>query len=426
MIKDFLDFIRKSTCSFTTVETVCEELSKCGFKELFLQEEWQVEQGGKYFVKVYGSSLIAFSVGKKFGYYNRICIAAAHTDQPCFVIKPNPVMRTGKYWKINVECYGGAILNTWLDRPLGLAGCVVSRGKDVFTPDITVVDSKKPVMVIPNLAIHFNRDVNKGVELNKQKDMIPLAGIIEEKMETDNFLLNYLSKLSGIKCEDILDYQLYLYNAEEGTCTGFEEDILMAPRIDNLASVFACLKGITGENNGNNLNMIALFDNEEVGSRTKQGAASAVTYRILQRIYASLGRSPENLEGRISDGLFLSLDGAHAQHPNQSEKYDPSNPVYLNDGIVIKKSANQSYATDAAASSIVKQLCIEKKIPWKEFVNKSDMPGGSTLGAVASVGIPMRTADVGIPMLAMHSAMEVMGVRDMDALEKIVNAVFLA
>lgn len=420
MINDFLEFVKKSTCAYTTVETVRYRLLENNFQELCLEEEWQVELGGKYFVKVFDSSLIAFSIGKKFGYYDRICIAAAHTDQPGFVIKPNPMMKSGNYQKINVESYGGAILNTWLDRPLGIAGCVISRGSDAFTPKVTIVDSQKAIAMIPNLAIHFNRDVNKGVELNKQKDMIPLVGMAEEE---DGFM-NYLAELGGVAKEEILDYQLYLYNTQEGVRTGFLEEFVMAPRIDNLASVYACMCGITGENNGKNLNVTALFDHEEVGSKTKQGAASDILYRILQRIYDSLGRSSENLEGRIGSGLFLSLDGAHAQHPNQTEKYDPSNPIYLNDGVVIKKSANQSYATDAVAAGIVKELCKENGISFKEFVNKSDMPGGSTLGAIASTKMPMRMADVGIPMLAMHSAMETMGAKDLKALKKLVEAVF--
>ncbi|MDD6571893.1 MAG: M18 family aminopeptidase [Thermoflexaceae bacterium] len=424
MIDEFFDFIKRGTCPFTVVEEAVKELQSKGFTELCMKKEWQIEQGKKYFVKVYDSTLIAFSVGRKFGYYDRICIAAAHTDQPCFVIKPNPVMKSGKYVKIDVESYGGAVLNTWLDRPLGLAGCVVSRTKDMFAPKITVVDSKEPVMVIPNLAIHFNRDVNKGIELNKQKDMIPLAGIVEEELGKKDFLINYLSEISGVTCEDILDYQLYLYNAQECTYSGLKKDIILAPRIDNLASVFACLKGIGQETNEKNLNMIALFDHEEVGSRTKQGAASDILYRVLQRIYESMGRSLENLEGRLGDGIFLSLDGAHAVHPNQPDKYDPANPVYLNDGIVIKKSASQSYATDAYASAVVKDLCHKNHILYREFVNKSDIPGGSTLGAIASTKVPMRMADVGVPMLAMHSAMESMGTKDLSALIKLVSAFF--
>lgn len=424
MIDEFFDFIKRGTCPFAVVEEAVKELQSKGFTELCMKKEWQIEQGKKYFVKVYDSTLIAFSVGRKFGYYDRICIAAAHTDQPCFVIKPNPVMKSGKYVKIDVESYGGAVLNTWLDRPLGLAGCVVSRTNDMFAPKITVVDSKEPVMVIPNLAIHFNRDVNKGIELNKQKDMIPLAGIVEEELGKNDFLINYLSEISGVTCEDILDYQLYLYNAQECTCTGLKKDIILAPRIDNLASVFACLKGITRENSDRNLNMIALFDHEEVGSRTKQGAASDILYRVLQRIYESMGRSMENLEGRLGDGIFLSLDGAHAVHPNQPDKYDPANPVYLNDGIVIKKSASQSYATDAYAAAVVKALCHKNHILYREFVNKSDIPGGSTLGAIASTKVPMRMADVGVPMLAMHSAMESMGTKDLSALIKLVSAFF--
>lgn len=422
--REFLDFIKKSTCPFTTVKAVEEELKKMDFKELQPEQEWQIEMGNCYYVRVFDTSVVAFSIGEKFGYHDRIHIAAAHTDQPCFVVKPNAVMTAGKYYQMNVESYGGAILNTWLDRPLGVAGCVVSRGKDAYSPVVSVVDSRKAVMAIPNLAIHFNREVNKGVELNRQKDMIPLAGILGEEENEQEIWLRYLEKLSGIPKEDILDYQMFLYNMEEGVISGLEEEFLMAPRIDNLASVFACMKGITGERNEHHLNIAVMFDHEEVGSRTKQGAASDMLYRILCRVFDSLGRSRENLEARISEGMFLSMDGAHAKHPNQGDKHDPTNPVYLNDGVIIKKAASQSYATDAVASAIVKGLCQENNIPHREFVNRSDITGGSTLGAIASTRLPMRMADVGIPMLAMHSAMEMTGTKDLEALKRLVCAFF--
>lgn len=427
MLDNFFYFIDKATCSYTTTAAAANELMDKGFVQLNLNEEWNVVKGGKYFVNIYGSSLVAFVVGGSFGYHDRINIAAAHTDQPGFVIKPNPEMKNGKYLKINVEAYGGAILNTWLDRPLGIAGCVVCRGKDVFSPVTHIVDSKKPVLVIPNMAIHFNRDVNKGVELNKQRDMIPMAAVVEEKFEKENYIINYLAELIGEKTEDILDYQLYLYNCEKAMVTGFDEKILMAPRIDNLVSVFACVKGIcTKKQNQHNLNMIAVFDNEEVGSRSKQGAGSDILKQIVHRIFMCLGHSDENMESRISDGFFLSIDGAHAIHPNQSDKYDPTNSIYLNDGIVIKKAANQAYSTDAVSAAVVKAFCDKNNIPWKEFVNKSDMPGGSTLGAIASTKLPMRMADVGIPMLAMHSAMEIMGVSDVESLVNLVKELFRA
>lgn len=424
MIYDFLNFLKSATCPFTVVETIKNELHAGGFSELKLNEEWKIEQGEKYYVNLFGSSIVAFDIGRKFGYYNRVNIAAAHSDSPCFIVKPNPEIQSGKYLKLNVECYGGAILNTWLDRPLGLAGIVVTRGESTFTPVTHLFDSKKPVLVIPNLAIHYNREVNKGVELNKQKDMTPLAGMLEENLSKNNFLYNYLSGELGIDKEDILDFQLYVYNFEEGCIVGINNDMVMAPRIDNLASAYVCLSQMINGDNKKNFNVIAVFDNEEVGSKTKQGAASDVLYQILRKAFVALGRGEDNLNERINEGFLLSLDGAHAIHPNQGEKYDPTNPIYLNDGIVIKKSANQAYATDSVSAAVIKCLCEKNDISFKEFVNKSDIAGGSTLGAIASTKLPMRIADVGIPMLAMHSSMEIMGSKDIEALSFLVKAVF--
>ncbi len=424
MINEFLDFLNSATCAFTAVETIKNKLSANGFKELKLSEEWSFGTGGRYYVNVFGSSIVAFSIGKRFGYYNRLNIAAAHTDSPGFVVKPNPEMTSGKYLKLNVESYGGAILNSWLDRPLGLAGIVVCKGKDAFSPVTHVFDSKKPVLVIPNLAIHYNREVNKGVELNKQKDMMPLAGVLADNLSKDDFLCKYIAKELGVLQEEILDFQLHIYNYEAGQVIGAMDDLVMAPRIDNLASAFVCMNQLILSENEKNFNVAAIFDNEEVGSRTKQGAASDVLYRILQKAFVALGRGEDNLNERINSGFLLSLDGAHAIHPNQNDKYDPTNPIYLNDGVVIKKSANQAYVTDGVSAAVIKSLCEANDISYREFVNKSDIAGGSTLGAIASTKLPMRMADVGIPMLAMHSAMELMGKEDLKALDKLVKALF--
>lgn len=429
MIQDFLDFIKEATCSYTTVQVVEKRLESEGFEKLFLHEKWTLQKGGKYYVNVFDTSLIAFCVGKDFDKAGKLMIAAAHTDQPAFVIKPQPEMSQGRYLKLNVEAYGGAILNTWLDRPLGIAGCVMTKGENPLEPVTHIFDSKKGLLLIPNLAIHFNRDVNKGVELNKQKDMIPVAGMITEELQKEGFLTRFLAGELGVAEADILDYQLYVYNAQEGSVLGVASDIVLAPRIDNLASVYACVEGICGKINDAQFDVIALFDHEEVGSRTKQGAASDVLYRIIKRAFEGLEESNINanmdsaldVEAAIANGFFLSLDGAHAQHPNQSEKYDPTNPIFLNDGVVIKKSANQSYATDAYAAAVVKAVCVENGISYKEFVNRSDSPGGSTLGAIASTKLPMRMADVGVPMLAMHSAMESTGTKDVLCLAQLVE-----
>lgn len=427
MKEDFLKFIQKATSPFCMVSVCKDYLKGYGFEELKPESEWMLERGRGYFIDLYGSSIVAFYVGNDYDGEGRLCVAAAHSDQPCFVVKPNPVIKSGSYVKLNVETYGGAILSSWLDRPLGLSGIVVSKGKDVFHPDVTVVDFNRPLLVIPNLAIHFNRDVNKGVELNRQKDMLPLINVIEKEvsdnLNADNYLLKLLEKETKIASDDILDYQLYLYNCEPGVNVGADGEIIMAPRIDNLASAFACISALTGITNEHNINFVSIFDNEEVGSKTKQGAGSDALYRIIERVFGLLGIS-EKLNQKIYDGLFLSMDGAHAIHPNHPEKYDPTNPVYLNDGIVIKRAASQSYATDAVGAGIIKNICEKNDIKYKEFVNKSDSPGGSTLGCIASVNLPMRTVDVGVPMLAMHSAMETMGADDLNSLVKLTLCVF--
>lgn len=430
MIQEYLRYTKTATCPFGVVKEAEEYLKKAGFYSIKSEDEWNIERGKGYFMNLYGSSFIAFYVGQEFSSDGRLTIAAAHSDQPCFVIKPNAVMESGKYRKLNVEAYGGAILNTWLDRPLGIAGIVAEKGSDAFHPHVRVVDFKRAMLVIPNMAIHFNRDVNKGVELNKQKDMLPLLGMMEayvsDKMEEKDYLLRLLSEETGIKAEDILDYQLYLYNFEDGMTVGVNHDMLLAPRIDNLASVFACVKAVTSGKNESGLNVIAVFDNEEVGSRTKQGAGANLFAGLLERIYAALSVERETFLRSVNGGFFLSVDGAHAVHPNQSEKYDPTNPVYLNDGIVLKRAANQAYATDAVAAGIIKEICGKNNIAYQEFVNKSDSAGGSTLGAIASTLLPMRMADVGVPMLAMHSSMETMGTKDLEALVKLVTSLFEA
>lgn len=428
MIQEYLQYTKAATCSFCAVKAAEEYLENAGFRRLTLGEGWNLERGKGYFINVYGSSFVAFYVGEQFSEKGRLTIAAAHSDQPCFIIKPNALMESGKYRKLNVESYGGAILNTWLDRPLGIAGIVVAKGEDSFHPNVQVVDFKRAMLVIPNMAIHFNRDVNKGVELNKQKDMLPLLGVMEDyvadKLESKDYLLRLLADETGINAEDILDYQLYLYNFEDGMTVGAGDDMLLSPRIDNLASVFACVKAIVSEHNDTGLNVAVVFDNEEVGSRTKQGAGANVLRDILERIYGEFQVTGEEFQRSICNGFFLSVDGAHAVHPNQSDKYDPTNPIYLNDGIVIKRAASQAYATDAVAAGIIKEICGKNNIAYKEFVNKSDSPGGSTLGAIASTMLPMRMADVGVPMLAMHSAMETMGVKDLEALIMLVECLF--
>lgn len=432
-----IDFIKNATCSFTTVSTAKEELIKNGFTELDKAGNWQLKKGGKYFINVYDSSLMAFTVGKKYN-GGMLRIASAHTDSPSFVIKPHPEMKAsmGGFGKINVDGYGGAILNTWLDRPLSIAVRASVRSKDVFNPEIKIVDMKEPVVMIPNLAIHMNNQVNKGVELNKQVDMLPICCLLDpENKDNSSFFMEYLAGKLGVDKEDILDYEGYVYNTEQGTYLGFNKEFILCPRLDNATSVVACLEGIMAPKSvaGNGVNVIMVFDNEEIGSMTKQGANSSMLTFLLEKIYLNLTKAygeDTATDGRtgyinkVLNGMMISLDVAHATHPNHPEKNDPTNAIVLNAGPVIKRSAAQRYATDSRAIGVIEQICAKAKIPYQKFAIRSDMVGGSTLGPISDVQLPMYTVDIGIPMLAMHSANETMGAKDQAYIEELVKGFF--
>lgn len=413
----------KSQTAYTAAQAAADILLKAGFRELSLSDDWCIYPEKEYFTRVFGGTIIAFRTGNHFGYQDVIKIAAAHTDHPCLSIKAGPNLNN-KYRRINVEIYGGAILNTWMDRPLGIAGMAALKSSDVLRPEMRVIDIQKPVLFIPNLAIHMNREVNKGVEINPQTEMAPVISMVEEKLSDGDYLLELVAEELGVEKEEILDTQLYAYVLAQPVLVGAKEEFLMAPAIDNIASVSACLEAIIACKNEHNLNMIALFDHEEVGNRTKQGAGSNILQTVIRKIFLSIGRTEENIIESIHDGFLLSLDGAHAVHPAHVEKADPVNEVLLNHGVVIKKAARQSYCTDCESSAVVMQLCKENNIPYQVFYNRSDIPGGSTLGAAAAAGLSMRAADAGIPMLAMHSAVETMGVADQAAMVNLVKAFF--
>ena len=445
-----IKFIGDATCSFTTVKTAEAMLKENGFTELKLGGIWKLKKGGNYYINVYDSSLMAFTVGKKYN-GGMIRIVTAHTDSPSFSVKPHPEMRTGmgNIGKLNVEGYGGAILNTWLDRPLSIAMRVSVKSDNVFEPEVRIVDFRRPIVTIPNLAIHMNRDVNKGVELNKQVDMLPI--FCQPGKDKEDFFMDYLASELNVKKEDILDYEGYVYNTEGGQYVGMNDEFILCPRLDNATSVVACLVGIIksssvkgkGTNaknadsmnansmNANGINAIMVFDNEEIGSMTKQGANSSVLTFILEKLYRTLSEGGENTQDvrkgyidKVLNGMMISLDVAHATHPNHPEKNDPTNAIVMNAGPVIKRSAAQRYATDAKAVGIVEQICRKADIPYQKFSNRSDMVGGSTLGPISDIQLPMLTVDIGAPILAMHSAMETMGAKDQAYMEELVKGFF--
>lgn len=417
-------FLEKAVSPYHAVEACKEVLESAGFEEVHLKNRWQIKQGGKYFMCHFGSTLIAFTVGEDYQPGDGFRIAACHTDFPCFRVKPNPEMTENQYLKLNVEPYGGMILNTWLDRPLSMAGRVSLRSENMFKPELRLVDFKKPMFLIPNLAIHMNRKVNEGVELNKQTDMLPLCGLYEEPSEKEGFFSKLLAEELNVEKEDILEYELNLYNADKPETTGLKDEFLSAPRLDNMTSVLAILDGIAKGERKRGINVACFFDNEEIGSRTKQGAGSAILNIVLEKLSDTLNPGCGMFVENMAESILLSVDVAHGLHPNQPGKSDPTHKNILGRGFVIKEAASQSYATDSEAVAILRQLCDSENIPYQRFANRSDSAGGGTLGSIASALLPVLTMDVGVPLLAMHSARELMGIEDQKSLEKMVKAFY--
>ncbi len=414
--------LEKGTSAVMVVKEAEERLLAAGFEELSFLQIWGLDDNRKYYVKHHDTTLFAFTLGKRPGYKDTIRIAAAHTDFPCLRIKPNPDVKAGGYAQVNIEVYGGAILNTWLDRPLSISGRVALASDDVMKPDMRFISIDRTLGVIPNLAVHMNREVNKGIELNKQKDLLPIFGLDTE--EDEEKFLHFLAEELHTKREDILDYELWVYCREKPQYAGMKEELILSPRLDNLTSVQALLDGIIASECTEGIHVIALFDHEEIGSRTKQGAGSMLLVNLLQRILEALNRTPMQISASLYDAFLLSVDVAHGLHPNQMGKMDITNKPVLGKGLCIKEASSQSYATDCEAVAVVEQICRKAGIPYQKFVNRSDMAGGSTLGAVASGILPVKTVDVGVPLLAMHSAVETMGAGDMKSLTDLICAYF--
>ena len=415
--------LEMATSRFHTVKAVEEELREHGFERLYLKDRWQLKKGGKYMVMHHGSTIFAFTVGKDFEQGDSFRIAASHGDFPGFQMKPNAGLENGGYLQLNTEGYGGAILSTWMDRPLSVAGRVVLKSDDVFKPEVRLLDMKKPVLIIPNLAIHFNREMNKGVELRKQVEMIPIYGTASEKLTKDAFI-EAVARALDVQKEDILDYELMIYNTDKPSFVGLEDEFISSPRLDNLTSTQALVEGITGEQRTRGINMMIVFDHEEVGSRSKQGAASTLVATYLEKIYVSLGLDKNDVTNVMEESLFMSVDVSHAFNPNYAAKYDISNRHVMNKGFAIKEASSQSYATDSEAIAIVQQICEKEGISYQKFVNHSDSVGGGTIGAISSAMLPVRTVDIGVPLFAMHSSRETMGVRDYESLVDYMKAYY--
>ena len=405
--ENMLDFIYKSPTQFNAVEVSAEMLEKNGFEKLNPKENWKLEVGKKYYTTKNSSALVAFKVNSDEVEKEGFRIIGSHTDSPGFRIKPNAEMEScGAYLKLNTEGYGGMILSTWLDRPLAMAGRVFLRGENPFKPVEKIVNINKPVCIIPNLAIHMNRSINDGYKYNKQTDMLPLVGLINEQLEKDNYMVKLLASELNVEIEEIIDFDIFLYEYEKGCFTGANEEFISTGRLDNLSMYYSSVEALLDSDSKSGISIAVGFDNEEVGSATKQGADSNMLLNILERICISLGKDRQQFFKAIENSFIISSDLAHAVHPNINSMADPTNRPVMGKGPVIKVHAGQAYTSDGYSISVYKEICRECGVEYQEFVNKSDQRGGSTIGPISSTHIDIPSVDVGAPILSMHSIRE--------------------
>jgi aspartyl aminopeptidase len=419
LAEDLIDFIYGSPSAFHAVDNIKNILNKKGFIELNEGDRWEIQKGGRYFVSRNDSAIISFTVGNGIVAKKGFKIIGAHTDSPSFRIKPSPEIKSeGKYMKLNTEVYGGPILNTWMDRPLSLAGRVTVKGDNILFPNTMLINIKKPILIIPNLAIHMNRNINKGVELNKQIDLLPLMSMVNTSLEKDNILIKTIAKELEIKESDILDFDLYLYEFQKGNIIGLNNEFVSCSRLDDLEMLHAGLYSFVNSNITDSTNVLVCFDNEEVGSETKQGADSEFLANVLERIVLCFGGDRQDYFRALNKSFMISADSAHAVHPNKGEKSDPTNRPIINEGPVIKVSSQQKYTSDSNSIGVYEEICRQCSVPVQKFVNRSDEVGGSTIGPISSSHISIRSVDIGTPLLAMHSIRELCGVLDHYYVEK--------
>lgn len=433
MIKRLLSFLDASPVSFLAVKNIADTLAANGFRRIDpALPLGEVKSGDRFFVTKNDSSIYAFRIGNKpiaDAGFHMIC---AHCDSPTFRIKPNAEMLTeGGIVKLNTEVYGGPIMSTWFDRPLTLAGRVIVRGEDVMQPETLLLHIKRPLLQISNLAIHFNRQVNDGVALSKQKDVLPLLGQITSQLETGNLLMNViLEELNSTiaDCQfcakDVLDFDLYLADATPACTFGVHNEFISSGRLDDLSMCYAGLEALIASDTTDTTQVLAIFDNEETGSQTKQGAGSPFLAYILKRIAMSQSHTEEAYYQAVERAFMISADNAHAWHPNYPEKYDPTNHPMLGGGPVIKFNAAQKYASDAVSAAVFAGLCEKAGVPCQRFVNHSDVAGGSTLGNILASSIPLRGVDMGNAILAMHSCRETGSVVDHEYCVKVFTEFF--
>lgn len=413
LASDLLEFIENSPSSYHVIHNVSKRLQKKGFVELHEQEKWNLIPGN-YYVQRNDSSVIAFSIPKLPPV--NFQLIASHSDSPCFKIKTNPeLLQDGHYVVLNVEKYGGFMLNSWFDRPLSIAGRVIVKTDLGYEKRLVNLDQN--LLMIPNLAIHMNHKVNEGYAINPQKEMLPLMG----SKEVLNSFGKLIAKEAEVSEEELISWDLFLYNRMKGMIWGARDEFMSSPRLDDLQCAFSSIEALLNSQNQESILMSCIFDNEEVGSTTGQGADSDFLSRILDRIASGLGFTSEEYQMLLAESFMISADNAHSVHPNYLEKSDPTNRPYMNEGIVIKNSANQKYTSDAVSSAVIQELCHQANIPYQFFANRSDQAGGSTLGNISNSHISLHTVDLGAAQLAMHSAYETAGVKDTEYLVAIME-----
>ena len=403
--EELLKFIEKSPSAFHVIDNMKEELLNAGFEELKENVRWNIKKGGSYFVTRNDSSVIAFRIPE--GEYRAFNIMASHSDSPSFKIKENPEIKVdNKYVKLNVEKYGGMIMAPWFDRPLSAAGRIIV--KDNSTIKSVNVDIDRDLFVIPNLAIHMNREANDGYKYNPAKDMLPLFS----GEDMDVTFMDIIAEKAKVNKEDIIATDIFLYNRQKYSIWGANNEFMSCTKLDDLQCAYSSLKGIINSRNNSAVTVHAVLDNEEVGSGTKQGAASTFLKDTLTRINSALGKDEEDYKVALASSFMVSADNAHAVHPNHSDKSDQTNRPYVNGGVVIKHSANQKYTTDAVSCAVMKMICDKADVPVQMFHNRSDMLGGSTLGNISNTQVALNTVDIGVAQLAMHSPYETGGIKD--------------
>ena len=416
--RELLDFIQASPTPYHAVANMAARLEEGGFRRLYEEEKWDLEPDGRYYVTRGGTALIAFGLPPVLR-PESFQIMASHSDSPTFKLKENPEMVVeNQFVKLNVEKYGGMLMAPWFDRPLSVAGrLMVRRGEEIRS---CLTDAGRDLVMIPNLAIHMNRTANEGIAYNPQVDLLPLFGGGDAKGK----LMEILARQAGVAPEEVVASDLYLYNRMPGTIWGAGEEFVSIGRLDDLQCAFSSLRGILAARNPRRAVVHCVFDNEEVGSLTRQGAASTFLKDVLTRIAEDLSMSREEYLRALAGSFMVSADNAHSLHPNYGEKGDPVNRPAINQGIVVKFSANQKYTTDGASAAIFREICRQGEIPCQTFFNRSDMVGGSTLGNLSNGQVALHTVDIGLPQLAMHSPYETAGVADTAWLVKAATAFF--